>query len=84
MGKEHNPEGVTAPVDELEALPSCACGTTRESRAAIPDREYSTLGVVYLLWGGTARPTRVTFRCAHCGDRFDACTNRKELAAWVI
>jgi hypothetical protein len=67
-----------------DAGPSCACGTTRSSRVAIPERDYSTLGAIYLLWGGTARPTRVTFRCALCGEVFDACTKREELAAYVI
>jgi hypothetical protein len=64
--------------------PACACGTTRSSRVAIPERDYSTLGAIYLLWGGTARPTRVTFRCARCGEVFDACTKKEELTAYVI
>jgi hypothetical protein len=67
-----------------DALPACGCGTTRASRAAVLERDYSTLGAVYLLWGGTSRPVRVTFRCAHCGEAFDACTNRSELAEYVI
>jgi hypothetical protein len=75
MSKEQTAEG---------ADPSCACGTTRSSRGAIPERDYSTLGTVYLLWGGTARPTKVTFRCVYCGEVFDECTNKKELDAYVI
>jgi hypothetical protein len=75
MAKEHTSES---------AAPSCACGTTRTSRSAVPERDYSTLGAVYLLWGGTARPTRVTFRCLHCGEVFDSCTKKEELAAYVI
>ena len=75
MFNEHTPQ---------DALPSCACGTTRSSRFASPERDYSTLGAIYLLWGGTAYPTRVTFRCLHCGEVFDACTRKEELAAYVI
>jgi hypothetical protein len=71
------------PRDE-DSAPSCGCGTTRDSRAAIPERDYSTLGAIYLLWGGTAKPTSVTFRCVHCGEVFDRCTNKEELGAYVI
>jgi hypothetical protein len=75
MPKESTPEG---------ALPSCGCGTTRASRFASLERDYSTLGAIYLLWGGTAYPTRVTFRCLHCGEVFDACSSKEELRAYVI
>jgi hypothetical protein len=66
-----------------DSFPSCPCGTTRTSRAAVVERDYSLLGAVYLLWGGTSRPIRVTFRCVFCGNTFDECTNVRELGAYV-
>ena len=58
-------------------LPTCACGTNRTHRAATPERDYTFGGIFYLLWGGTSVPTRVRFRCIHCGEVFDECVGRK-------
>ena len=63
--------------------PRCRCGTERTDRAASPEREYSLAGACYLLWGGTSVPTRVRFRCIHCGDVFDQCTDRETMRAYV-
>jgi hypothetical protein len=52
-------------------LPTCACGTDRTCREATPEREYTLGGMVYALWGGTSVPSRVNFRCVHCGVVFD-------------
>jgi hypothetical protein len=64
--------------------PTCACGTDRTMRAATPEREYSLLGTMYALWGGTAVPTRVKFRCVHCGVVFDSDSERATMLAFVI
>jgi hypothetical protein len=65
-------------------LPRCPCGTTRHDRHATPEREYSTMGAVYLLWGGTSVPSKVSFRCVRCGDVFDSLTTRAETLEYVI
>jgi hypothetical protein len=52
--------------DVLEAPARCPCGNARDSKYAVPEREYTTLGAAYLLWGGTAIPTKVAFRCVKC------------------
>jgi hypothetical protein len=52
-------------------MPRCKCGTDRQSKFSVVDREYSFLGVLYLLWGGTSVPSRVSFRCVKCGALFE-------------
>jgi hypothetical protein len=54
--------------------PRCKCGTDKGSKYAIVDRQYTFFGILYLLWGGTSVPSRVTFRCVKCGDAFDVST----------
>lgn len=70
--------------DLTDAFPTCKCGTDRTCRAATPEREYSLLGTLYALWGGTAVPQLVRFRCVHCGDVFDSCSDRAELRDYII
>src|SRR5690349_3169393 len=67
-----------APATEERDLPRCKCGTTRHDPHAAPQREYSMLGAIYLLWGGTCVPSRVNFCCVLCGETFDAVTGRSE------
>ncbi|HSY21428.1 MAG TPA: hypothetical protein VK841_04900 [Polyangiaceae bacterium] len=64
--------------------PTCKCGTDRTMRAATPEREYSLWGTMYALWGGTAIPTRVNFRCVHCGVVFDGDSERSTRLAFVL
>ncbi len=66
------------------SLPTCRCGTTRADRAASPEREYTLSGTFYLLWGGTSVPSRVRFRCIHCGEIFDECTERRICRDYVL
>jgi hypothetical protein len=61
--------------DEGDALPTCKCGTDSESRFCVKDREYSFLRTLYLLWGGTSVPTKVSFRCVKCGETFEVSTS---------
>jgi hypothetical protein len=58
-----------------EPLPQCRCGTDAQSKYAVIDREYSFFGTLYLLWGGTSVPSRVSFRCVKCGDMFESTTS---------
>jgi hypothetical protein len=67
-----------------DALPTCKCGTNRTHRAATPEREYSLLGALYALWGGTSIPTLVRFRCVHCGVTFDETRDRGDMRAFII
>ena len=53
------------------APPRCKCGTDRHSKFSYTGRDYSFFGTLYLLWGGTAVPTKVTFTCVKCGETFD-------------
>jgi hypothetical protein len=61
--------------DEDEELPHCTCGTNRESKYAYVRQEYGFLGTLYLLWGGTGVPTKVSFHCVKCGETFDESTS---------
>jgi len=69
--------------DEAEELPKCPCGTDRDSRFAVRHREYGFLGTLYLLWGGTSVPTKVTFQCVKCGKTFDATTDPAECRQYI-
>ncbi|HEX3345246.1 MAG TPA: hypothetical protein VHS09_11770 [Polyangiaceae bacterium] len=68
-----DPPPVAEPDDD--PLPSCGCGTDSESRFCVKDREYSFLRTLYLLWGGTSVPTKVSFRCVKCGEVFEVATS---------
>ncbi len=61
----------------------CKCGTDRDSKFCIHDRDYNFLGVLYLLWGGTAVPSKVTFRCVKCGRAFDSTTREAECRHYI-
>ena len=65
-------------------LPTCPCGTDRNCREATPEREYSFVGAMYALWGGTSIPSRVNFRCVHCGIVFDARSDIETRRAFII
>jgi hypothetical protein len=65
-------------------LPTCRCGTDRTCREATPERDYSLLGTLYVLWGGTSIPSRVSFRCVHCGRVFDTRTDLATRKAFII
>jgi DNA-directed RNA polymerase subunit RPC12/RpoP len=64
----------TSDEDEADPPPQCKCGTDRLSKYSVVDREYSFVRTLYLLWGGTSVPTKVSFRCVKCGDMFESST----------
>ncbi len=68
----------------MSELPTCSCGTDRTRREATPEREYSFLGTLYALWGGTSVPSRINFRCVHCGVVFDARSDVATRRAFII
>jgi hypothetical protein len=65
-------------------MPTCRCGTDRNSRAATPERDYSFRGALYALWGGTPVPLHVNFRCVYCGVVFDVRSDMKTRRQYVI
>lgn len=84
MSEAPAPLAATPAVDDgEEALPTCPCGTDRDSRFCVRDREYGFFGTLYLLWGGTSVPTRVRFRCVKCGKTFDSTTRPSECRNYI-
>lgn len=65
-------------------LPTCRCGTDRTQREATPERDYSLAGACYILWGGTAIPIRVDFRCVKCGEVFDSRSDMATRRAFIM
>jgi hypothetical protein len=70
--------------DPTKTLPTCKCGTDRTCRAATPEREYTILGTLYALWGGTSIPSVVQFRCVHCQVVFDRRADQATRRAFII
>ena len=68
---------------DLPDLPTCKCGTDRDSKYSVRDLDYGFLGVLYLLWGGTSVPRKVTFRCVKCGRVFDSTTREAECRQYI-
>jgi hypothetical protein len=77
------PTGPAADHEAEEELPTCPCGTDRDSRFAVRHREYGFLGTLYLLWGGTSVPSKVTFQCVKCGKTFDSTTHPAECRRYI-
>jgi hypothetical protein len=73
-----------AEAQNVPSLPTCKCGTDRTRREATPEREYTFMGTLYALWGGTAIPSRVNFRCVHCGVVFDGRSDTATRRAFII
>jgi len=57
-----------------DELPHCKCGTDRTSKYMVVQRDYTFMGSLYLMWGGTSVPAKVSFMCVKCGDIFDSST----------
>jgi hypothetical protein len=66
--------GGSAEPERAHVSPHCKCGTTRDSKYCVPEREYSLLGTLYMIWGGTSTPTKIKFRCILCQREFDETT----------
>lgn len=74
MSREGVAEGAELPAPAAPEMPRCKCGTDRDSKFRIVTRDYTFMGTLYLLWGGTSVPTKVTFHCVKCGEVFDTST----------
>ena len=64
-------------------VPRCKCGTDRASKFSVCHREYSFLGILYLMWGGTSVPTKVSFQCVKCGRMFDSSTRESVCRKYI-
>lgn len=66
-----------------QELPSCSCGHTRESLGKSVDvsirNEYSLVGWSLIVFGITARPTKVKWYCSQCSSVIDETTDPKAL-----
>jgi hypothetical protein len=78
------PTAQAGAADDDEELPHCKCGTNRRSKYSVVNRDYSFTGVLYLLWGGTSIPTKVSFACVKCGAPFDSSTSPRVCKEHVI
>ena len=76
-GVTNQPTCEPAAEADAEDLPCCKCGTDRRSKFTVVDRDYTFMGMLYLLWGGTSVPSKVSFRCVKCGATFEATTVRR-------
>ncbi len=65
-------------------LPHCKCGTDRTSKYMVVHRDYSFVRILYLLWGGTSVPTKVSFQCVKCGDVFDSSTRESICRQYIM
>jgi hypothetical protein len=64
-------------------VPHCKCGTDRDSKFCVIERQYGFFGILYLVWGGTAIPTKVTFKCVKCGTLIDSTTSESECRRYI-
>ena len=63
--------------------PRCKCGTDRDSKFCVIERQYGFFGILYLVWGGTAIPIKVTFRCVKCGAVFESTTRESVCRRYI-
>ena len=77
MTQPIEPAPATTPeADDEDELPECKCGTNRTSKFSVVNRDYTFWGLLYLLWGGTSIPSKVSFRCVKCGSLFESTMSR--------
>jgi hypothetical protein len=50
---------------------------------AVTESDYTTLGALYALWGGTPIPKKVSFKCVVCAEIFDETTELAEIRQFV-
>lgn len=60
------------------SLPVCNCNTDRTSPNSEEIRKYSKLSIFLLLFGVSAVPISLEFKCKKCGQVFDK-LNEEEL-----
>ena len=58
------------PQPEPEPTPvtrACGCNLTVASPTVVAEPRYTLMGTLTLIWGITARPKAIDFRCTKCG-----------------
>ena len=53
----------------------CRCGHTRDHHMVSPEYDHTPLGWFLLLFGISARPIRIKYRCRRCEQTFDQTTD---------
>jgi len=63
-------DDTSRPRPEPEPTPitqACGCNFTIASPQVVAEPRYSAMGTLTLVWGVTARPKAIDFRCTKCG-----------------
>lgn len=66
---------------EVPKRKTCRCGHDRKHHMVSPEGEYTFSGYLRLMFGISARPTKVKYRCRRCDQVFDSTTSAKVLDA---
>lgn len=64
-------------------MKQCKCGNDRKSPLVKAEASYSAAGWLALVFGASAVPKKVVFRCSKCGEAFDETTDPVELKTHV-
>ncbi len=64
---------MTSPQEAPPAV--CRCGHDRNHHLVSPEGSYTFSGWFRLLFGISARPTRIKYRCRRCDQVFDQTTD---------
>jgi len=60
---------------DAPTLPTCRCGYARHHHMVSPEYEHTFFGWFALLFGISARPLRIKYRCRRCEKVFDETTD---------
>lgn len=58
---------------------ACGCNLTIDSPEVVPDPRYTLMGTLTLIWGVTARPKAIDFRCSRCGKNIHTARDEKTI-----
>lgn len=73
---------------EPEAQPTpvtiaCGCNYTCQSPEIVPEPRYTLMGTLTLIWGVTARPKAIDYRCAKCGKTIHSARDEKTIREFI-
>lgn len=60
---------------------ACGCNATIESPTVVADPRYTLMGTLTLIWGVTAQPKAIDFRCTKCGKTIHTARDAQTLRA---
>jgi len=58
---------------------ACGCNYTIESPEVVAEPQYTLMGTLTLIWGVTARPKAIHYRCAKCGKNIHTARDDKTI-----